>query len=40
MLVAQEKDYRIDYQCANCILEFAKHVVAYLHSKHFLIIES
>ena len=35
----KEKDYRIDYKCSNCIFEFAKHVVAYLHKKNFLIIE-
>lgn len=33
------QDYRIDYKCANCIMEFAKHVIAYLEKKHFLIIE-
>lgn len=38
-LLEVEKDYRIDYKCANCILEFTKQVIAYLKDKHFLIIE-
>ena len=33
-------DYQIDYKCANCILEFAKYIVAYLERQHFLIIEN
>ena len=32
-------DYRVDYKCSNCILEFAKHVIAYLSHKHFLVID-
>ena len=32
-------DFRIDYKCSNCILEFAKNVIAYLSNKHFLIID-
>ena len=35
-----KRDYRIEYQCANCILEFTKHVIAYLYKKNFLIIEN
>lgn len=33
-------DFKIDYKCSNCILEFAKNVIAYLNNKHFLIIDS
>ena len=38
-LLEIKKDYRIEYQCANCILEFTKHVIAYLYKKNFLIID-
>ena len=35
-----KSDHIINYKCANCILDFAKNIVAYLQTQRFLIVEN